>query len=69
MTTYKLLSYILVSPPNVITPKVAVVSVVTAALGSIVLTYFCYRNLSSDYIIKPYSRYYGRLVIGGYIDS
>ena len=58
------------SPPNVITPKViAVVSVITGALGGIVLTYFYYRNLSSNYIIEPSSRYYGRLVIGGYIDS
>ena len=59
----------LVSPPNVVAPKVAVVSVVTAALGGIVLTYFCYRNHSSNYITEPYSRYYGRLIIGRYIDS
>ena len=71
VTTYNpLLSYILVSPPNIITPKViTVVSVITSALGGIVLIYFYYYNLSSNYITEPYSRYYGRLIIGGYIDS
>ena len=60
----------LVSPPNVVAPKViAVVGVVTSALGSIVLTYFYYRNYSSNYITEPYSRYYGKLIIGGYVDS
>ena len=60
----------LVSPPNIVTPKViTVVGVVTSTLGSIVLTYFCYRNYSSNYITEPYSRYYSRLVIGRYIDS
>ena len=60
----------LVSPPNVVASKVVtVVSVITSALGSIVLTYFYYYNLSSNYITEPYSRYYGRLIIGGYIDS
>ena len=60
----------LVSPPNVVAPKVvAVVGVVTSTLGGIVSTYFCYCNYSSDYITEPYSRYYGKLVIGGYVDS
>ena len=69
-TCNPLSSYILVSPSNVISPKViAVVGVVTSALGGIVSTYFYYRNLSSNYITEPYSRYYGRLIIGGYIDS
>ena len=69
-TCNPLSSYILISPPNVIAPKViAVVGVVTSTLGGIVLTYFYYRNYSSNCVTEPYSRYYGRLVIGGYIDS
>jgi len=41
ITTYKSLPYILVSPPNP-KPKVvtAVDSVITAALGGIILTYY-----------------------------
>jgi len=59
----------LVSPPNVVAPKViAVVGVVIGALGGIVLTYFFYRNYSSNCVTEPYSRYYSRLIIGRYID-
>ena len=62
MTTYKSLSYILVSPldpkPKVIT---AVDSVVTASLGSMLFNFF-YRNRSSKYITEPYREYYGGLV-------
>ena len=60
----------LVSPPNIIAPKVvAVVGVVTSALGGIVSTCFYYRNRSSDCITEPCSRYYGGLIIGRYINS
>jgi len=58
MTIYKLLSYILVSPPN---PKVfaAVDSVITnAGFGSILFNFFYY-NYSSNYIIELYRKYYG----------
>jgi len=45
-------------------PKVvaAVDSVITATLGGILLDFFYY-NCSSKYIIKPYRKYYGGLVI------
>jgi hypothetical protein len=50
----------LISPPK---PKVvtAIDSIITSALGSI-FTNFFYYNYSSNYIIKPYSKYYGRLI-------
>jgi len=60
----------LVSPPDVVASEVvAVVGVVTGALGGMVSTYFCYRNRSSDCVTEPSSRYYGGLVIGRYVDS
>ena len=48
----------LVSPPK---PKVVTTinGVVVAAFSSILFNFFYY-NLSSNYIIEPYSRYYGR---------
>jgi len=51
MTTYELLSLILVSPP-ILKVIAAVNSVVTAALGGILFDFF-YRNYSSDYITTP----------------
>jgi len=60
----------LVSPPDVVASEVvAVVGVVTSALGGMVSTYFYYRNRGSDYVTEPGSRYYGGLVIGRYVDS
>ena len=60
MTTYKLVSYILISLPNlkVIT---AVNSVITSAFGSILFNFF-YRNYSSNYIMEPYRKYYSGLI-------
>ena len=63
ITTYKLLSYILVSLLN---PKPKVIttidSVVTSTyLGSILFNFFYY-NYSSDYIMEPYSSCYGRFI-------
>ena len=48
---------------SLLVPKVVttVNSVVTSAFGSILFDFF-YRNYGSDYIMEPYSRYYGRLV-------
>ena len=44
-------------------PKVVATidSVVTAALGGILLNFF-YRNCGSKYITKPYRKYYGKLI-------
>jgi len=55
-----LLLYILVFPPN---PKVVITvdSVIVTILGGILFN-FLYYNLSSKYIIKPYRKYYGRLI-------
>jgi hypothetical protein len=52
ITSYKLVSSILVSPPN---PKVvaAVNSPITGAFNSILFNFFYY-NYSSNYIITPY---------------
>jgi hypothetical protein len=52
ITSYKLVSSILVSPPN---PKVvaAVNSLATGAFSSILFNFF-YHNYSSDYVITPY---------------
>jgi len=57
MTICKLLSRILVSPPN---PKVvtAVDGVITGYLGSILFDFF-YRNYSSNCVTERYSSYYG----------
>ena len=64
MTTYELLSYILVSPldpkPEVIA---TVVSVVTASLGGMLSNFF-YRNRGSKCVTEPYRKYYGRLING-----
>jgi len=62
VTTTKLLSRILVSPPN---PKVvaAINGVVTSYLGGIVLFNFFYYNRGSKYITEPYRKCYGGLVI------
>ena len=51
-----LLSSILVSSTKVNTPSV----VIGAILGSILST--IYRNYSSNYIIKPYRKYYSGLI-------
>ena len=58
VTTYKSVSAILVSVPNlkVIT---AVNSVVVSAFSSILFD-FSYYNYSSNYITEPYRKYYGR---------
>ena len=54
----------LVSPLDLDFKVVAAVnSVITSAFGSILFNFF-YRNYSSNYIIKPYRKYYGRLIIG-----
>jgi hypothetical protein len=52
VTSYKLVSSILVSPPI---PKVVatISSIVTAAFGGILFDFF-YRNRSSNYITIPY---------------
>jgi hypothetical protein len=44
--------------PKVVT---AVDGVVTGAFSSILFDFFYY-NLSSNYIIEPYRKYYGRLI-------
>jgi hypothetical protein len=53
-------SAILVSP---LIPKVVatIKGVVTYAFGSILFDFFYY-NYSSNYIIKPYRKYYSRLI-------
>ena len=53
-----LLSSILVSSTKVNTPSV----VIGAILGSILSA--IYYNYSSNYITKPYRKYYGRLING-----
>jgi hypothetical protein len=50
----------LVSSPN-LNIIAAVNSVVVCAFGSILFNFFYY-NRGSDYIIKPYRKYYNRLV-------
>ena len=50
----------LTSSPN-LKVVAAVDSVVTATLGGILFNFFYY-NRGSDYIIEPYSRYYGGLI-------
>jgi len=52
VTSYKLVSSILVSPPN-LKVVTAVNSVITSAFSSILFDFF-YRNLSSNYITTPY---------------
>ena len=46
-------------------PKVVTTinGVITSAFGSILFNFFYY-NYGSKYIIKPYRKYYGELVIG-----
>jgi uncharacterized membrane protein YeiH len=41
----------------------AVKGVVTSAFGGILFDFFYY-NCSSNYITKPYRKYYGRLING-----
>ena len=54
----------LVSPLNLDFKVIATINgVVTSALGSILFN-FLYYNRSSNYIIKPYRKYYGRLING-----
>ena len=62
MTTYKLVSAILVSPP---VPKVvaAVNSVKTGAFGGILFDFFYY-IYGSKYITEPCREYYGGLING-----
>jgi len=52
----------LVSLPN---PNIvaAVNAIITTAFSGILFN-FLYYNLSSKYIIKPYRKYYGRLING-----
>jgi hypothetical protein len=57
MTTYKLTSAILVSSPN-LNIVAAVDGVVVCAFGSILFN-FLYYNYGSNYITKPYRKYYG----------
>ena len=57
---YKLVSTILVSLPN-LKVVTAVNSVIASAFSGILFDFF-YRNLSSEYITKPYSRNYGGLI-------
>ena len=66
ITIYKLVSAILVSLPNP-NAVAAVNGVVVAAFSGILVTAFSsilfnffYRNYSSNYIIEPYRKYYGR---------
>jgi hypothetical protein len=47
--------------PLVLKVVAAVKGVVTSAFGSILFNFFYY-NYSSDYIMKPCRKYYGRLV-------
>ena len=56
VTTYKLVSAILVSPPS---PKViiAVIGVIVSTFSGILFNFFYY-NYSSNYIIEPYRKYY-----------
>ena len=59
ITIYNSISAILVSPLNP-NPKVvtAVNGVITSAFSGIVFNFF-YRNRSSNYVTKPYRKYYG----------
>ena len=65
MTSYcKLVSAILVSSLDPDFKIVATVNgVATSALGGILFDFFYY-NLSSNYIIEPYRKYYGRFFNG-----
>jgi len=62
ITSYKLVSSILVSPPilEVVAP---VNSVITTAFSSILFNFFYY-NYSSNYIIIPYRSTIGDILIG-----
>jgi hypothetical protein len=60
VTTYKLASAMLVSLPN-LNIIAAVDGVMVYAFSSILFN-FLYYNCSSDYIIKPYRKYYSRPV-------
>jgi hypothetical protein len=60
MTTYKLVLAILVSLPN-LNIVAAVNGVVIFAFSGILFNFFYY-NRSSNYIIKPYRKYYNGLI-------
>jgi uncharacterized membrane protein YeiH len=60
MTTCKSKLAILVFSPN-LNVVAAVNSVVTSTFGGILFDFF-YRNYSSNYITKPYRKYYSGLV-------
>jgi hypothetical protein len=60
MTTYKLVLAILVSSPN-LDIVAAVNGVVVCAFSGILFNFF-YCNRSSNYITKPYRKYYNRLI-------
>jgi hypothetical protein len=60
VTTCKSASAILVSLPN-LNIIAAIDSVIVYAFGGILFN-FLYRNYSSNYVIKPYRKYYGRPV-------
>jgi hypothetical protein len=49
--------------PLILKVVAAVNSVVTYAFGGILFNFFYY-NRSSNYIIKPYRKYYSRLING-----
>ena len=62
ITIYNSILAILVSLLNLDFKVVTTIdSVITSAFSSILFNFF-YRNRSSNYITKPYRKYYGRLV-------
>ena len=64
VTIYNLILAILVSPLDLDFKVVAIVnSIVTGAFGGILFNFFYY-NYGSNYIIKPYRKYYSRLING-----
>jgi hypothetical protein len=60
VTTCKLALAMLVSSPN-LNIVAAVNSVIVCAFSGILFDFFYY-NRGSDYIIKPYRKYYDRLI-------
>jgi hypothetical protein len=62
VTTCESALAMLVSSPN-LNVVATVNSVVVCAFGGILFNFF-YRNYGSNYIIKPYRKYYDRLING-----
>jgi hypothetical protein len=60
VTAYKSALAMLVSSPN-LNVVTAVNGVIVCAFGGILFDFF-YHNRGSDYITKPYRKYYNRLV-------